>query len=248
LDYDVKTNDLVMLLRHNDQYGLAPGRLGRVLEVISADEVEVEFTDTSAHTIAKLPLKLTEVSVLRLEATIDENRFWQIVGDAKINSGGDPERQVRMLIDQLADMSLADIYAFGEIFHQLSCIAYRQDLWAAAYIMNSGCGDDSFTDFRAWLIAQGKKIFYDALNDPETLVDIVQIVPDEYIPSCNAFLEEMNYVPAYAYEKKRGEEEPLFPGRYNRCELVGEAWDEDKVYDKYPKLSAKFNPTYQNTD
>jgi hypothetical protein len=50
-------------------------------------------------------------------------------------------------------------------------------------------------DFRAWLIAQGKKIFYDALSDPEILVDFVQVKHDDIFGAWgDAQLELMNYV------------------------------------------------------
>ena len=35
--------------------------------------------------------------------------------------------------------------------------------------MKNGCSDDSFLDFRAWLIAQGKETYLEALRDPDTL-------------------------------------------------------------------------------
>jgi Protein of unknown function (DUF4240) len=41
----------------------------------------------------------------------------------------------------------------------------------AAYVINGGCGDDSFQDFRASLIFRGRTSFRNAVTDPESLAD-----------------------------------------------------------------------------
>ncbi|EKC76209.1 hypothetical protein LEA_04821 [human gut metagenome] len=42
----------------------------------------------------------------------------------------------------------------------------------SSVIKEYGCSDDGFIDFRAWLIAQGKEVYMNALRDPDTLADI----------------------------------------------------------------------------
>jgi len=137
-------------------------------------------------------------------------------------------------------MSIADIFMFRDLFHKIQGSAYQRELWVAAEITCGGCGNDDFMDFRAWLIAQGEKVFYDALHDPETLVDFVQLEQDETGKWGNAVLEKMNYVSYEAYKKKTGEEMPLFSGIYTPPKLTGKNWDDIVVSEKYPKLVAKF--------
>jgi hypothetical protein len=58
--------------------------------------------------------------------------------------------------------------------HHLDCLhrSYDARLWLAAVTLINGCGDDTFTDFRDWLIAQGKARFEAALKDPDSLADL----------------------------------------------------------------------------
>ncbi len=109
-------------------------------------------------------------------------------------------------------------------------IAYRWDLWAAAYIINGGCSDDGFEYFRAWLIAQGERVFHDALADPETLVDRAE--PD-------ADAEGMLYAAAAAYESRVGARLPR--GVAPPSNPAGEPWSEEDLPRMYPRLWARFS-------
>jgi hypothetical protein len=236
----VRQNDLIVLREDIPEFNLATGRIGRVLQVFTLDEFEVEFVDDDARTVAKIRLKLEQVTVLRHEATLDEATFWKLIEDAKAESDGDSEHQVRLLVDKLAKMSIANIFAFRDLFRVIHGSAYLDELWSAAVIICGGCSDDGFTDFRAWLIAQGKQVFYDALRDPEILVDRVPIKCDGIMTYGDAQLGFMNYVSSYAYREKMGEYMPTFFGIYTLADLTGEIWDEDIASQKYPKLAAKF--------
>jgi hypothetical protein len=110
--------------------------------------------------------------------------------------------------------------------------SYRNDLWAAAYLINGGCSDDGFTYFRGWLIAQGQQVFERALADPATLEDA--IVMDG---AWDADLEEFLYAARQAYEDATGVEMPERP--VPEWELRGPEWDEDSVSEMYPALYAK---------
>ena len=45
-------------------------------------------------------------------------------------------------------------------------------LWAAAYLALGGMGEDSFLDFRSWLISHGRGTFERVLADPDSLVEL----------------------------------------------------------------------------
>src|SRR5262249_33752044 len=51
--------------------------------------------------------------------------------------------------------------------------AYRWDLWRAAFLIGGGCSDDSFMDFRSWLISLGRDVYERAISDPDSLPDVV---------------------------------------------------------------------------
>jgi len=48
--------------------------------------------------------------------------------------------------------------------------AYTWELWGVAYLINGGCSDYSFMDFRGSLIAMGKEIFDKEISDAESRI------------------------------------------------------------------------------
>ena len=242
----IQPNDLISLRDDLPQHNLLRGRIGRVIQVFTPDEFEVEFWDlwdldgVYSVTTEKVRLKTEQVTSLYDNVTVDEAAFWKLIEAARADSGGDIQRQYELLIDRLAAMPIADIFMFGDIFDKFHDMAYRRELWAAAYIIGGGCSDDGFIDFRAWLIAQGEKVFHDALRDPEILVDLVPMISRDGFTYANAEFEPMNYVDRHAYEEKTGEKMPFFPPIYPYPELTGEDWDDETVDRMYPKLVAKF--------
>jgi hypothetical protein len=102
---------------------------------------------------------------------MDDDTFWPLIEA----SNGDPmsmdeeDHQPAVLTEMLKALRPEEVCAFDATFRRLHHQAYRWDLWAAAYIIEGGCSDDGFTDFRSGLIGLGKKAYYDALADPNTL-------------------------------------------------------------------------------
>jgi hypothetical protein len=83
-------------------------------------------------------------------------------------------------------------------FHRQS---YKQDLWAAAFTLLSGCGDDAFDYFRFWLITQGKDIYNQVVQDADSLCDVIDGLADlhgEDYP----MNEELDYIPMRVFEEK----------------------------------------------
>ena len=168
----IQIHDLIALREPIPKHDLAAGRIGCVRMLILPDAYAVEFTDQYAQPVVTIRLTAAQFSVLRHEAALDEDAFWGMVETAKDDANGDGERQVALLKERLAAMSVADIFAYDAIFTRFHVGAYHWDLWAACYIIGGGCSDDGFIDFRAWLVAQGRHIYADALRDPESLIDV----------------------------------------------------------------------------
>jgi Protein of unknown function (DUF4240) len=79
--------------------------------------------------------------------------------------------------------------------------AGRADLWGAAFILNGGCSDDGFNDFRGWLIAQGRTVYEAALENPDSLADIV---PENVTGGLNCEFEEMLSLARGPWQAKTG--------------------------------------------
>src|SRR5215471_6613952 len=146
--------------------------------------------------------------------TIDE--FWNLLESLP------PEGAEDALRERLEVLEPAKIVMFQEHFDAQHARAYTWLLWGAAYIIDGGCSDDGFIDFRYGLISRGRKIFERALADPDSLVDVASEDADKgFIPN-----EMFGYVASEVYEEKAGcglpnskSTEPKQP--------IGEDWDFD---------------------
>ena len=173
---------------------------------------------------------------------MDTEFFWSLIEKTFEASKGNLSKQVELLTELLAQNSEDDIVDYKTILNDLMDKAYDAKLWDAAIVINCGCGNDSFADFRAWLIAHGKEVYEKALVDPEILVDLVKM--DEWADD-----EEFLYVAEYAYKRKTGQEElPAHVYRRERPELRGALWSEEARKKRFPKLTAKFGDSSKRWD
>ena len=159
-------------------------------------------------------------------------RFWEIIEQA----GQDVETyddQADKIVELLEKLEPEEIISFYEQLYKRLYEAYRWDLYGAAYIVYGGrCGDDSFEDFRCWLIAQGKVFFKAALRDPQKVSE--RIEDDEEIQ-----FEALLTVAIAAYETKTGREMPLLD-LVEPDDLQGERWERSDLEGLYPDLYARF--------
>jgi hypothetical protein len=170
---------------------------------------------------------------------MDTSQFWRLIEQSKTESGGDCDEQIDVLTSILLVLPADEIEEFDVIFYRFHAQAYRRDLWAAAYIMNCGCSDDGFLDFRSWLIGQGEAIYTAALRDPESLVSVVESTQERTragVPFYGYECQHLAYVADVAYERKTGHSMP--EKTYSMPELIGEKWDDDNLSAMYPKLCA----------
>lgn len=111
---------------------------------------------------------------------MNEVGFWEIIEQSKdalsdAERDGNFERQAEFIKGQLLKLPKDDVVGFAKIFHQFSQDLYTWDLWGAAYVMGGGCSDDSFSDFRSWIISLGRDAYELALTAPDELGPISQL-------------------------------------------------------------------------
>jgi hypothetical protein len=161
---------------------------------------------------------------------MDESRFWKVVDEVHAQSPHDMDAKSEELKRALSRLSSDDALAFRELFDAAMNRAYSWPLWGAAYVINGGCGDDTFMDFRSALISRGRAAFEKALADPDSLAE-------------DALDEEQFFYEGYQYAVSEGVEAAA--GRtvmktQGPNEPSGEAWDEESVAERYPRLRAKY--------
>lgn len=128
---------------------------------------------------------------------INKESFWDLIHEAKNACGQDMDAMLAYLKDWLVSMGPTQAQNFHDIIHAYEDLADKFGLWDAAGIMKEyGCSDDGFIDFRAWLIAQGREVYFAALADPDSLADVV--------PYGDCCFEQLSYVGDYAYEQLTG--------------------------------------------
>lgn len=143
------------------------------------------------------------------------------------------EEKCALLDKELRELPIAEIVSFQSHLDDETDRAYTWPLWAAAYIMNGGCGDDSFMDFRATLVSMGRETFEAALGDPECLADLDIEEGEDFI------FEGYQYVPTAILEELAPGQ--VFPrSKPHPEEPSGEPWDEESVNEIFPRLAAKY--------
>jgi hypothetical protein len=187
---------------------------------------------TSALPAPKAPSRLAS---RRVRGEFGETEFWQLVADTRRAAGNDTARQSELLKDRLTRLSPSAIIEFARIRHRLDQQAYTWSLWGAATVIEDGCSDDCFRDFRSYLISLGRGPYENALRDPDSLSSVAQ----------NAETgdgENADNVAPDAYSSRTGNDFPLDDSdlsgrprgaRFNENDAAGLAR-------RYPRLAARF--------
>ncbi|MEL6672564.1 MAG: DUF4240 domain-containing protein [Bacteroidota bacterium] len=156
-----------------------------------------------------------------------EKKFWKIIDKSRSRVNKNSEQHQARLIRRLAKRSVGDIMMFDTIFTHYMNMANTWELKAASHIMNPKGGEVFFADFRGWLISQGRKKYYKALKNPESLTKIIsRRDPMDWVGYGACALE--------AYELKTGKELP--PPH----SIKGIKWEEDDLPAKFPRLWQRF--------
>jgi hypothetical protein len=146
----------------------------------------------------------------------------------------------------LTQLPAEDIIEWNHIFDRLAKTAYNTDVWAAAYLINGGAGDDGFYYFRCWLIGMGKDIYGAVMAAPDSLATVVHSNWDAEGIDAEAEI----YAAAHqAWMKVTGQSDTApYPARKESTELVGEDWnfEDDELMQRHlPKLSALYENRYK---
>lgn len=98
------------------------------------------------------------------KAAMSEDLFWEIIARAQ----SDTEIETCLnLHEQLVCYSGKAIKNAGKLMRSYLNAAYREDIWALAYLLEDGCSEDAFDDFRGWMVLQGRATFEAILDAPD---------------------------------------------------------------------------------
>jgi hypothetical protein len=161
--------------------------------------------------------------------------FWHIVDASSDADQAAQTSKFRAALDKLSDQDLVDfIGLYWGLDSRLSAVR----LWAAAYLMNGGCSDDGFTDFRAWLIAQGRMATERALADPDSLAELG-------VELDSASFEDFGYVMYHSFRDRSGGAYPTFRSTEVSNDPTAPDWkfdfeDDEQMRQRLPRLAASY--------
>lgn len=132
---------------------------------------------------------------------IDKDTFWQMIDESREMCGKFSEKIAGILQKKLESCSLENVKRFCGIYYLYRKVADKDGIADIANTMNNGMlTDDEFIDFRAWLIAQGKDTYFEAMKSPEILAEKSEATIDGYY-----YFESFGYVGMNAVEKLTGD-------------------------------------------
>lgn len=173
--------------------------------------------------------------------TMDTPQFWELIEDAhaQVAPPAGSEAVAARAAAVLAAFPREEIIAAQGALDGLLAASYRAPLWAAAYLINGGCGDDGFDYFRGWLILQGRGVFEQSVADPDSLAELPVIGPPR-IGKPPIECEETLYIASRAHKAATGKQIP--PDAFTLCNPELEAsWDFDdrtEMARRLPRLTS----------
>jgi hypothetical protein len=176
-----------------------------------------------------------DVSVREKSAGAGAAGFWQLIADTRQAAGNDTGRQSELLEERLSQLPADQIVDFAQTRRALEERLYSWDAWGAAYVIDDGCSDDCFRDFRAYVISLGREPYEAALRDPDALAPVVQDAEE-------GDWENADDVAPDAYQSATGEDFPLDDSDLSGTPR-GEHWDDedqDALVRRYPRLAERF--------
>jgi hypothetical protein len=166
---------------------------------------------------------------------LDETEFWRLIDETRRAAGGNTGDQSDLLKERLKRLPARQIADFGRIRHALDVRAYTWDLWGAAFVIEDGCSDDCFRDFRSYVISLGRGPYETAVRSPDALAPIVQ-------DRENGDWENADDVAPEAYKDVTDKDIPV-GGSDLSGNPRGTPWDDNQeaqLIRRYPRLAARF--------
>lgn len=181
---------------------------------------------------------------------MDAIEFWNLI-EASARHSRDSKERAEWLVTQLVARPVEEIVGFEQVLDQQTNAAMSWLMWGAADRIMGWCSDDSFIDFRAWLVGLGRNTFQAVVADPDALAQVPEIRrlagryhgawAQEEWPAW----EPLEYVASHAYRRLTGDKDGFY-GLVPRVEgeiLTDERWDFRDTREatrRLPKLTRLF--------
>lgn len=160
---------------------------------------------------------------------IDETLFWQLIDDAN-REAEDRYQFIDALTAKLTAFGAKEMRNFDKWLLTKTGELNNWDIWALAYIVRRGCGDDAFDYFKAWVVSKGKDVF-ETVKQMDTTKLPTLFTEDPQ-------LEELYYLAGEVFESRTSDIYVL--PRVKQSKLTGKQWKEEELRIVYPELCNVF--------
>ncbi|MCA0143712.1 DUF4240 domain-containing protein [Blastococcus sp. LR1] len=187
---------------------------------------------------------------------MDTNAFWALVEDTRAEAreaapDSVVEQHVETLTDALEELSDDDVRGFYRQLMAVRARANSWDLWAAAHLALGGASDDSFLDFRNWLISLGRETFERVLADPDAVADLEWDDDEEDFAAAEAWA----YAPLEVLEERGFDDAEMDPEADEVDDQFGDPTgepfpeDDDEWFARrFPRLWARYGSDQYGSD
>lgn len=200
------------------------------------DVKEVKNFETEIQSVHNLEQKPFEKSDKQTIITIDKRKidevvFWELIAICR-KKAETKDDFIEILREKLLAFKVTEIKRFQKLLLTYHNQLNHWDIWALAYIIRRGCGDDCFEYFRLWIISKGKEAF-DVIKDFD-IQNFNKIFNDE-----DPQFEDFEYLAEEVYLEKTGKE--MKQPSIKVSKIKGSEWDEGKICLEFPELCKLFN-------
>lgn len=141
--------------------------------------------------------RLRELDKLKPQTLpLKADKYWLIIGRSLRKTKSMEEQRVK-LIKLVSKLKCEEMIGFHLRTVQLLKDSYHEDLLCAAHLIEGGCYAKAFEFFRCWLISRGQRVYEKALQNPDSLLAILDDVEDHSF-------ETFYYVPEEAFMLSTG--------------------------------------------
>ncbi len=167
--------------------------------------------------------------------------FWAVIARATADRPASPAEVAKRAAADLATRDPEEIVAWGRHLDKVMVASGTEDLWAAAYLINGGCSDEGFDNFRGWLIAHGRETVAQSVKSPDSLAGMPAVraaAENGAVFEAGAVLS----IAAEAYAQATGDELPAGERPVTRPDAA-DLWDfddEEEMQRRLPRLSGLF--------
>jgi hypothetical protein len=184
--------------------------------------------------------RLRQLEKLAPQSTpMSSDRYWKIIARS-LRKTRTMEEQRQKLVVVLSKLKCADIVAFHLRTNQLLGESYHEDLLCALYLVEGRFDMKSFDYFRCWIISRGRRVFENALRNPDTLLVVFESELEDHL------FETFYYVAEEAFENETGSalQNYIAAGhneiQHPEIELSWSATDPDSMHSICPALFRKY--------